>query len=175
MLGLALGFGGAMITDILFFRFLRDFRISAFESDVMRTLSQVIWLGLSILVISGVGLYLPQMEVLNASSKFLTKVTVVAVILINGAFLNLVISPRLVSMSFAALPPEAAGKMALFRRFAFALGSVSFTSWYTAFILGVTRSVPIGYLPMLSIYLFALAVAVSGSQIMERRMRSRAT
>jgi len=171
LFGLVLGLGGAIITDILFFRFLRDLRISVFEADVMRTLSQVIWLGLAILVMSGVGNYLPQMDGLNASAKFLVKVTVVTVILINGAFLNLVISPRLVSMSFGALPPDKAVKMARFRRLAFALGAISFTSWYTAFVLGLMPAVPLGYGPLLSIYLLVLAVTVTGSQIMERRLR----
>lgn len=38
-LGVALGLGGATITDIFFFKFLKDFRISEWEADVMHTLS----------------------------------------------------------------------------------------------------------------------------------------
>jgi hypothetical protein len=167
---LALGLGGATITDLFFFRFLRDWRISPHEADVTRTLSQVIWFGLAILVMSGVGLYLPQMEFLNASSKFLTKVVVVAVILTNGSFLNLVVAPRLVSMTFHSVSPEEGRKMARFRRLAFALGAISFTSWYTAFVLGMIRSVPLRFVSLLTIYALVVAAAVTVSQIMERRL-----
>jgi uncharacterized membrane protein len=100
VLAVTMGLGGATITDVLFFRFLRDLRISEQESEVLNVLSQVIWFGLAFLVITGIGLFLPEAEYLLSSSKFLVKMVVVSVILINGLFLNLLISPKLVPMSF---------------------------------------------------------------------------
>src|SRR3989344_3523616 len=70
ILGLVLGLGAATITDIFFFKFIKDFRISHDEAAVMNTLSQIIWAGLAILIITGLGLYLTQSDALNHNSKF---------------------------------------------------------------------------------------------------------
>lgn len=172
LIGFALGVGGATIADILFMKFLKDFRISEKEDKVLKTMSQVIWLGLFIAIISGIGLYLPEMEALNESSKFLVKVVVVAVITINGALLNLLVSPKLVSISFKDEKEMQAGmnihNTHRLRKLSFALGAISFTSWYTAFILGSLKSVPMTFLELLSLYIGIVVLAVIGSQIFEK-------
>ncbi|MEY2641157.1 MAG: hypothetical protein RL150_550 [Candidatus Parcubacteria bacterium] len=168
LLGFALGVGGATITDIMFLKFLRDFTISKDEDAVLRTLSQVIWIGLLFVVISGIGLYLLNAETLHESSKFLLKMVVVAVIIINGAFLNLYVSPKLVTLSWNALP--ALKPVLRLRRAAFALGAISFVSWYSAFILGSIDSAPFTFTELLGIYGGLLLIAVVGSQILERML-----
>lgn len=174
LLSMAIGLGGATMSDVLFLRFLRDFKVSAFEADVLRAISQVIWLSLAFVVMTGVGLYLPEAARLNPSSKFLLKVTVVAVLLVNGAFLNLYISPRLVSLVFSRQPYPGSTNMEWLRRLAFALGGVSIVSWYSAFTLGVLPALPIPYGVLLLVYLALLAAAVTVSQVFERRLASRA-
>lgn len=175
LLGLALGLGGATTADILFFRFLRDWRISHQEADVMRVLSQVIWFALAILMMSGLGLYLPQAAALNQSPKFLVKVIVVSVIILNGAFLNLVISPRLVTLFFGQGAHVEARSLRRMRRLAFSLGSVSATSWYSAFVLGLMPVSPLPFWRLLAVYLALLGLAVTGGQVVERRMARRAS
>jgi uncharacterized membrane protein len=172
LFGIALGLGGATISDLLFFRFLRDLRISEVESGVLHTLSQVIWFGLAVLVLSGLGLYLPNMEVLNASAKFLMKMVVVTVILVNGAFLNLYIAPKLIRISFGrdegmSLPLHHA------RKVAFAMGAISLISWYSALVLGLLRSSPLSFWTLLSAYAGLLALGIAAGLFMERRMGSR--
>lgn len=167
MLGFALGIGGATITDVLFFKFLNDFQISKEEHNTLQILSQVIWVGLVIVIISGIGLYLPNAEILNQTPKFLVKAIVVAVIIINGAFLNLYISPKLVHMSWqqTAIPVKRATRL---RRIAFALGGISFTSWYGAFILGFLKDVSLSFQTLLSVYIVVVALMIIASQIAER-------
>src|SRR3989344_1433054 len=41
LIAAAIGLGGATITDVFFFKFLKDFKISESESEILRTLSQV--------------------------------------------------------------------------------------------------------------------------------------
>ena len=166
--GVAIGLGGATIADILFFKFLKDFRISEWEAGTLRTLSQVIWAALAVLVLSGIGLYLPEAQELNQSSKFLVKMAVVSVIIVNGIFLNLLIAPRLVKISFDKKYDHRTGKLYYIRRLAFALGAISLTSWYFAFILGMLRFVSIDFMPLLFIYLGILSGAMVASQILER-------
>lgn len=164
LVGVALGLGGATITDILFFKFIKNKKISPFESKVLKTLSQVIWFALGILILSGVGLYLPYADRLNGSPKFLVKMIAVAVIILNGLVLNFVISPKISKISSSAL----------FRRLAFASGAISIVSWYSAFILGMMRSKIFSFGELLGIYIALLTLAVAGSQIFERRLARRA-
>jgi len=175
LLGFAIGVGGATISDILFFKFLYDFKISISEDKVLRAMSQIIWMGLFISIISGVGLWLGNMEALNTNPKFLVKVIVVAVITINGAFLNLMITPKLTSMSFKNKNVGESENKGMhvkkthgFRRLAFALGAISFTSWYSAFILGFFKTTPFNFPELISIYVGILFLAVVGSQISEK-------
>jgi uncharacterized membrane protein len=166
-IGFALGLGGAVMADFFFFRFLKDLKISEDESKTLSMVSEVVWFGLALLVISGIGLYLPEMARLNESGKFLVKMIVVAVIIINGVFLNLKISPQLVKISFGGKHKHKMGELRGFRKLAFALGAVSITSWFAAFILGIFRSVPLSFIQLLSIYVIAIGIAVSLSQILE--------
>lgn len=161
-IGFILGLGGATITDVFFFRFLKDNKISIDEKGTMDTLSSVIWFGLAILIITGIMLYLPEQARLNESPKFLLKVVVVGVVLINGLLLNLLVAPKLHMLSFENTIPARR-----FRRLAFALGGVSIVSWYSAFVLGSIRSIETTLGIGLIGYFALVACAVIGSQIYE--------
>lgn len=163
--GFILGLGAATITDILFFRFLKDHHISEEEKNTTDTLSSVIWVGLAILIISGVALYVPSAARLAVSSKFLLKAVVIGVIVVNGVLLNMRVAPRLRSLSLDNTLPARS-----FRRFAFALGGVSMTSWWLAFILGSLRSISIPFGTALVGYVGVLVVVVIGSQLAEKKM-----
>jgi hypothetical protein len=171
---MAVGLGAATLTDIFFFKFLKDFKISEGEADVMRTLSQVIWFALAIVVATGLGLFIPEAGVLAVSSKFLVKVIVVLIIIANGAVLNLYITPRLSQISFGQAHNHKPGELHHIRKVAFALGGISITSWYTAFLLGSLRSIPLPFVSVLALYLGALAIGIIGSQIMERAFSKKA-
>src|SRR3989344_8017665 len=174
LIATAIGLGAATITDVFFFKFLKDFKISELESDVLNTLSQVIWFALAMIILTGIGLYVPVSERLMVSSKFLMKMVVVAVIVINGAILNLLISPKLIHISFGEPHEHQSGELHKTRKLAFALGAVSITSWYSAFILGAIRQPPFSFSQLLGIYLTILAIAVIGSQIMDRMVAKKA-
>ena len=167
LLGIALGVGGATIIDIFFFKFLKDFRISEWEAEVMRTLSNIIWFALAILVISGIGLFLPHAEQLGESPKFLLKVITVIVIIANGAMLNLLIAPKLIRISFREKHDHEIGELHRIRKMAFALGAISIVSWYAALILGAIRKAAFDFLPLLSGYLLLLLIGILISQLFE--------
>ncbi|MBI4117570.1 MAG: vitamin K epoxide reductase family protein [Parcubacteria group bacterium] len=169
LIAVGLGVGGATIGDILFFKFLKDFRISRFEADVLRTLSQIIWTALGIFFISGAAIYLTDMAKYNESSKFLVKMFIVLVITINGFFLNLVIAPKLMKISFHKKHDHKARELAKYRKLAFSLGAISLTSWYTALILGSMHQIPFDVETGILAYLLILLMAVSISQILEHR------
>lgn len=165
--GVALGLGAATITDILFFSFLKDNKISAKEAGIMKNLSTVIWIALLILVISGIGLYIPQIERLSVSGKFLVKVCALGVIFINGLFLNFYAQPRIQKIAFSGTLPEMKRRT---RKIFFVLGGVSISSWWFIFILGSLRGVLIPFMPLLLVYIALLVVAIIGSQVFEYKV-----
>jgi uncharacterized membrane protein len=162
-IGFILGLGSVTLTDVFFFRFLKDNSITSEEKEVMDTLTNVIWVGLLVLLISGIALYMPGREYLAVSSKFLLKLTVVGVIVTNGILLNMIVAPHMRRLSFEGNIPARR-----FRRVAFALGGVSFVSWYLAFLLGSLRKVDIDLHTALIGYGVLLVCVIIGSQIAER-------
>lgn len=170
----AVGLGGATIGDVFFFKFLKDFRISLFESNILRIVSEVIWMALGLIVMTGLGLFLSDMEFYAASSKFLTKMTIVLIIAVNGALLNLLVAPRLIEISFGKEHKHRSGELARLRNLAFALGPISFLSWYTAFVLGMMRSVPLSYPWMLALFVTALIIAVSVGEFLQGFLHAKA-
>ncbi|MBI2024628.1 MAG: hypothetical protein HYT03_00865 [Candidatus Harrisonbacteria bacterium] len=165
--GFILGVGGATVNDFLFFKFLKDLKISHLESSILASLSKIIWAGLIVLIISGVGLFLPDSERLLGSPKFLAKMVVVLIILINGIALNLWISPKLKRISFEKKHEHVPGELRNLRRFAFALGAISIISWYSALILGSLRRLPYSFMTFISVYLLLILIGVVGSLAFE--------
>ena len=163
----AIGVGAATITDVFFFKFLKDSRISEDESDILKTISNVIWLALAAIVLSGLGLYLPEMGALNQSPKFLVKMIGVAVLILNGAALNLIISPRLINISFGEKHRHDPSELHMLRKLAFALGAISIVSWYFVFLLGALRQISYGFGEILFVYGGLLVIAVFVSQVAE--------
>lgn len=171
-LAAAVGFGAVVVTDTLFFKFLKDFRISAKEKDVLDTVSRLIWAIIFILFVTGAALYLSAPLDYLAKSKFLVKLCVFAVVVINGCVLNMFISPYLVKLSFNEDAHELIHnpRMRVLRRIAFASGAVSMISWFVVFILGSIRSIPVSFPHGLLYYLALLTIAILGSQLFAMRL-----
>ncbi len=167
LVGVVLGFGGALISDILFFKFLKDLKITKNESSILHALSKVIWFGIGIIVLSGFFLFLSDIERYSISSKFLAKMAIVAIIIINGFVLNFIVTPKLTSIAFGEL------KSSGIRRLAFASGAVSITSWVAAFILGLMHRSPWPFHILFGTYLLIVGGAMLGSQILEKLISTR--
>jgi len=133
-LGLILGVGGTTIVDLLFFSFLKDLRISVEESSVIRTVTQVVWVGLAILLFSNSILYVGFPGLL-ANSAHRASIFVLAIILANAVFLNLLVAPNLVKISFKKTRERRPGELRFLRRFSFTLIAVSLVSWYALFVV----------------------------------------
>lgn len=167
----AVGVGGATITDIFFFRFLRNLRISNGEAKTLRVLSGIIWIAIIFVVLSGVALYASDPARYNGTPKFLAKMIIVAVILANGLLLNLYISPRLSEIKFEK---ETRQQLRRFRRIAFASGAISLTSWYAALVLGSLRKIPLAFSTILGVYVVLLVGAILFGQFTEYRYAQQA-
>lgn len=163
LLGLVMGLGGTLIVDIMFTHFMRKYTITARESVVMHLISQMIIFGLILLVLSGFALLLPYFSFFTENPRFVMKMIVVFVVIINGAALNLYLTPKMKNIS---LLDEGKKRYEKLTRISFALGAVSIVSWLSAFFLALLKTVfdmPFSYL--LTGYLVLVVIAIIGSQI----------
>lgn len=169
--GVSVGLGGAVIADTLFFKFLKDLKISHFESSILKTISQLIWSALALVTISGVGLFLADINGLLGSDKFIVKMIIMVVIFINGALLHFFIHPTLTQISFGKRHHHEQGELHWYRRRAFISGAVSISSWLSVFVLGMLpRTQPFNLLELLVAYLLVLLFAISGGLILEKTL-----
>ncbi len=165
------GMGAALVSDVLFNTFIKDKKINITENKVLSTLSQIVWISLIFIVLSGVGLFFSAPEIYATSSKFLTKVTVILVIVLNGALFHFIVHPALPKMTFTSDNPD--NKYVRVRRWSFAFGAVSIISWLLAFILGSVSAIPVAYKEAMILYAAILFVGIGTSQILERKVTRR--
>ena len=92
LLSAGLGFGASVVGVIMLGKFVKDFKMSDFEADILKTLAQVIWFAIFILILSGFGLYFSDKGISNV----LYKSSVAAVLILISAVLNLAILPKMI-------------------------------------------------------------------------------
>lgn len=150
LIGLALGAGAAYLSDIMFFSTIKDRTISSTELSFLRLTSRIVWIGLGVLFISGLALFLLKPAVYLASSKFMVKITIVAILTLNGIFFHHAHIPMIDRHKDAHLPSS--DEFIRRRRWLLYSGVISMTSWTSALILGAIRSIPYSYTTGLTIY-----------------------
>ncbi len=163
LLGLAMGLGGTFIVDIMFSHFMKNYEISARDSVIMHLISQMIIFGLFLLILSGIALLLPAWNDFVENPRFIMKMIVVFVVIINGAALNLYLTPKMKKIS---LVDEEKHRYKTLTRVSFALGAISIVSWLSAFFLAMFKTLfdmPLYYL--LPGYLVLVIIAIGASQL----------
>lgn len=169
LIGFAIGVGGATVADVFFLKFLKDFRISKTEADFMKTLSRILWTGVVILTVTGLGLFLLDPARLLASAKFISKMIVVLVLFLNGVFLHYFVTPSLHKIAFHKDHPKAKSLKRI-RQQAFISGGISIVSWYYAFFLAVSRFKNVTLAGYLAVYIALLVTAFAGAILMDYRL-----
>jgi hypothetical protein len=163
LLGMVLGLGGTFILDILIFHFLRNFKISKEEAVIMHLISQLIIIGLILIIVTGVAILFTDTAFYLSSGRFLMKMTAVLVLTINGLVLNFYMMPEIEKLS---LTKKDLDKHQSLKRVAFAIGAVSMISWFSAFFFAMIKDLEsFSYTPMLIVYVLLLIIGVGGSQM----------
>ncbi|GIW65529.1 MAG: hypothetical protein KatS3mg094_048 [Candidatus Parcubacteria bacterium] len=152
--GIALGI--VSVVDYLFFKFLKDKKIDEKEKSILDNLSDFIWLILGLIIVSGVFIYLSDMDKYHNSVKFMLKMIIVLIIVINGFLMNLIVSPKLIEFDFQKLNN-------LKERIFISMGVISITSWLLAFILGRLKTIPLSLIEALGLYLLFLIITIISS------------
>lgn len=158
LFGIALGAGAAFFSDIMFFSAMKDMKFSSTEIRFLKLGSRTVWIGLGLLVISGILLFTTDPAKYAHSSKFLAKMTIVAVIIANGYVFHRIHIPRIMRHAREELPSSDEFKRKSISMFA--SGAVSVTSWVSAVILGAFKKIPYEYSEIMMAYLLVLSIAV---------------
>lgn len=162
VLSVVLGMGSALVTDILSFKYGFDKKLSRFEVNTIRFLSHVVTLGLIAILCTGALVFLSDPARYMASVKFLTKMSIVSILTINGIVLHQYVFKHLGDPNVVT-----SRRSRTVRRVGFACGAISVVSWISALGLGVLLHIPISYGTAISIYAVVVTLAVIASQLLE--------
>ena len=163
-----IGMGAALISDIFFTLFSRDRLLEPRELKVLNTLSYIVWIGLALIIVSGLGIFLSDPLTYASSPKFLSKMSIVLILSLNGYILHRFIKPHLKLPAFLETTRRYRA-----RTVAFACGAISLISWICAFVLALLKNVPWNYTQFMGLYVLILALAVPCAILLERWKFSR--
>lgn len=166
LFGVVFGMGAAFMTDIMFLKSVKDKILSPEELSFLSLGSKVVWAGLSIIILSGIGLFYLDPENYLNSSKFLTKMFIVLVLTINGIFFHFKHLPLLYRQALKKLPESE--EFLRKSSFLFVSGAISSISWISTLILGVFRGIPYEFGVLVSVYLVVILFGVVGALILLR-------
>ena len=171
LFGVVFGAGGAFMSDAMFFSAFKDMRLNKTEMRFISIGSRMVWLGVTILLVSGYLIFETNSDFYLNSSKFLAKMTVVGIIIVNGIFLHL----RLIPLCRRHIDSDlkASAEFMNNRAFMFTSGAISFVSWVSALILGALHRIPFSYPELTSVYLAVIAVAIFISNLISLKIMPR--
>jgi len=159
------GMGAAIVSDVLFNVYIKDKKINPTEHATLEVISRIIWGSLALIVLTGVALFLSDPVAYANSDKFLLKVAIVAVIIINGFMFWKITHKSLKHINFT--DTDINNKYVRIRKLSFAFGAISLVSWFTVFILGSISSIPVSLAVGAGIYAVIILLAIIASQVME--------
>jgi hypothetical protein len=156
--GAILGAGSAFLTDAMYFTVVKDKIITDSELRFIKLGSTMVWGGIFLIIISGLLLFSLDPEVYLNSNKFLAKMTIVGILVINGLVFHFEHLRTCAEHIGEHLPSSKVWRSKSI--ILYASGAISVVSWISTIILGVFRGVPYNYSTIMLVYLLVLAVAL---------------
>lgn len=168
MLALSLGVGSITLYSVLFIKFLKDFKISELERDILKTISQITWLSIFLLILTKIGL-LPSLEAIVNVDQFLIGIIIMTIIIINEGILNILIAPKMIDISFNSKENTQNKKLQQYRQLSFIITSSSIVSWYSLLaLLILPASLFISFYLLTSIYAGLILMAFMVGILLDR-------
>lgn len=166
--GAIVGAGGAFVSDGMFFETIRDGRVAKRELDFMKLGGKFVWFGLALLFVSGLLLLSTDSARYLSSDKFIAKVVIVTIIVINGVIFHSIHIPHIRNH----LGIKLSESVTFHKKSSFIMmsGALSFVSWVSTVILGSLQHVPYHYTEILSVYVVCVTLAMIVALSMKNRM-----
>ena len=156
VIGVALGVGGATMSDVLFLTSISDRRIDRSELKLLRIASKVVVTGLLVLAVTGVAFVVTGSPL---SPRFWAKMTIVAIASINGYVMHQFMFPLFERCQRERIHLLSA-EITQHAPFIVTAGALSALSWYSALALGMWRTLTLSYLEIMGVYFLLLFGAV---------------
>ena len=170
ILGTAIGAGAAFTGDFIFLNACRNKIITLDQVRILNLIGLFVWLGLFILLVSGIGLYFERPDIYWHSGKFWAKMTIVGILSVNGLFFLLMHRPLMEKASGKKF--SASLDLIKKRNLIAVSGAISVVSWSFAIILGVLGRTPFSYFQFMAFYTATLFVALIFSFFITRKLLS---
>ena len=164
VISVVFGMGSALTADALFSFFSKDKKLNATEIKTLSILAKIVFYSLWIIVLSGIALFLSDVPRYSHSVKFLGKMSILLILVINGYALNKYVWPHLLNKKFFIETKERA-----VRKLAFVSGAVSVVSWLSVCILGVLDSVSISYEVLMGTYGIVIGSSIFVALAIEKK------
>lgn len=168
LFGLLMAFGAAIIYAVLFFKFLRDYKLSVNEKETLVSIENVVIIGLGLVIVSGVGLFIPFASWYAVSPQFIIAAIAVLMLSVQTVLEKADIAPRLTNVYDSDVIP-ADDDHAHTRRLAYASGAISLVSWGTLVLVAFVNF-GLSFLALFFIYMALLVIGVIWSQISEYKI-----
>lgn len=165
LLFVMVGMGSAIISDILFSFFSKDKKIDKKEDSILNILSNTIWVSLIGMLATGFLLFLHNPEKYGSSADFLSKMSMVLILMLNGLVFAFYIHPNLRHLSFT--DTNSAHKLVRVRKVSFACGALSITTWLSIFILALIDKITLTYMEIMATYGIIVICAMLLSQVVD--------
>lgn len=162
-LGFILGMGVSTVACFLFVRFLKDAHIDDREKDSLNRTSQLIWLGIFLVIVSQFALFASSPESFGSSSIFIAKITSMLVLVVATAILMILFAPLLEFIPFGSRE-VINGELSSFRPLrkpALITGAIALVSWYFSFATNFLPEYPLAVFFIIYFVLILFAVIVS--------------
>ena len=175
LVGLCFGLGATTMLDFWILRWMRWGGMPAEIGRTFHFLAKVAVVGLAMLWVSGLGflaVYAVEEPAKLANPKIWAKVTIVAVLTLNGILLHAAVLPGVLrDVGRPVLHGLSRGRTGLF----LASGAVSGVSWYAAFALGLLREFngTVAYATILTAWAGATVLATLGAGLLWRLVSAR--
>jgi uncharacterized membrane protein len=155
LLSVALGAGGAFITDAVFFRMIWSKMFSQSSISTISFISKFVWLGAIATILSGLALFLQLPGYYWQNPQFWAKMTIVAIIVANGLVFHVYHLPILRQLKNK--PVMYLKNHPFSQEWLLVSGAFSSTSWATAILLGSTMTRAWSYSLIISLYVATIS------------------
>jgi len=132
VVAIAVGVGAATIIEVFFLKFLKNYHLAIAEADVLHTMAEILWIAMATVIVSQVGIYF---AISDPAAHLTFKNIVIFIIILNGAFLHPLLTPKLLRVSSGEPHRHHAGELHRLRKLTFRLSAVSVASWYFLVLL----------------------------------------
>ncbi|PIQ92087.1 MAG: hypothetical protein COV70_01445 [Parcubacteria group bacterium CG11_big_fil_rev_8_21_14_0_20_39_22] len=154
-LGFCFGVGGITAAILLFRNFLKDDKIDEKELDGIKSVSELVWVGLGLVIISYLALYVAYPSLIN-SGIFVFEISLLFIAAFSGAVLMIVYAPFLVYMPFGNEENSAIR----LRKPSTRTLSVAALSWYFAFFINFFPNLPLKIVIVAFVLILSIIVVI---------------